>query len=550
MRSRVALLGALVFSFLLLLMIDVAVADDCSSPQDCASTAWTVGGAAAAVATIIGAAAASGWLPGSPEPIEGTELSPECLQALESALWDVHERLAEVGQLIVTREGAQRMAIDALGFAQEMDPGIIDATSKGVVDDDAIAKQVARSGGEMGATTMEAISLSNQAAFDRAAEHLSRTAEGLGDIPAGQAARGGAIHFGDEAAAAGGRALGWKWASALTGSLDLASTLVGQVTGVSRIRELQEMGRRKALSEQAIGEAERWIDYADKLQSRVREKEAALNSAIGAYNSKAAACGAKAIDVPEPHEMEDLVSKMGRSARTVAPGSSSSPPAAVLERGPSPIEERRDSGEECEGARAGYDRDIAEFRKQKSDWERIQKEYRRWNQRWKDGYYSYKRYHEEWLEAQRRLTSERTEWTETGSEYVAVSGGVYMAGLLGLLSAPVSVGLGVVTFGLSVRQQLKSPDEWNTVMSSYLDEQLSWVQSRLGYATSETTRLNAQTEQHRQNLYTLGWQLQTLYRRCGEGQGWTQPPEYPDFASIHETDEPRLVSLKEMSTWR
>lgn len=112
---------------------DVATADDCSSPSDCANTAWTVGGGAAAAAAIAAAAAAAGWIPGDVQAREGhdlSELSPQCIEDLTFLRAEMQELTDRYADSSVAQDGAlfeaQKTDLEAeliasrLGFAQRV----------------------------------------------------------------------------------------------------------------------------------------------------------------------------------------------------------------------------------------------------------------------------------------------------------------------------------------------------------------------------------------------------------------------------------------------
>jgi hypothetical protein len=548
--TRVTLIAAGVAIAVFFASAGVAWADDCSTPADCANTAWTVGGAAAAAAAVAGAAAAAGWLPGGetnglPEGRDGSRLSRECFIDLQLLSTPIKATIQQISELTVAVSGAARMWIDAqnrAAAARYRASQLAGGTTAAPV----AASRAANASSAIGESATLGVHHATTAASaaQRTSAGLSRAASQFGQMgEAAEAARaaGHATTYADEATRLAG--IGGRVGHLVTGLgvANIAAELYGQISYQSTEDRLWQAGQLATQSDMARIEARRWKAFMEHTQRRIDALKPTLLAQVRAYNARAEECNA----VPLSEDL-DAFSRATQGAAGAQPSAAGEEiaPASILRRAPEPLPERDPMYTNCDPA--FYQQEMALFKNDLRDWQRRSDLWVRWRQRETDLEITANAARLEVNRLEYQLKADLGNMRALGT----ISGGTAAAAMMPCFTPVGQLIFGGVSLLTGMAETYLSPSAWQAVILGKVEAQISWLQNQLGYSVSEQNRLRTHLNSLETNLRARRGSLRSSYRACkGAELGWEPVPDLPDFYSPYQRQPGHIRSVKDFAKW-
>jgi hypothetical protein len=543
-RQQLAVAAVIAVVLTLTLGTIFAFADDCAAPGDCSNTAWAVGGGAVAVAIAV-AAAAAGWLPEHPEK----GLSPECYKALDQLLQRIHATMGRIGELVITRRGAQieRDTCNAIAQAAS-DMANNFAKSLGIVGDVATysGATVDYAGGA--ASFSQAMINLRRARLESHLGAVTRAVQASG-IGGAELASIQATAATISQARAGGITMLTKAGRGL-GYLSLLASAASTVASLRREQQLTVVGQLQTVVQLKQGEAWRNQRLVDDLTDRIYALDPELTAQVNAYNAKAAECHARPLQRPTLNSMIGLME--GSAPPPSDPTTSKEQaPEAVLPGPPPPVAEKEPpSG--CD--RSVYDQEADAYAKALDAWKEARGYLSLWRHHVADLEASIAPVEADWQRFQAALTDMKIK--TYGS--TAVSAGATVIGLLVVTLNPwTCVVLGVISITADV-YGIKSTEQYSdqtTIMPAAFKTQLDWLKSRRSYFQGELERRRAIFEAATDNMMDL-WRKATGHQnQCAwsVSEPWPNPESPPDILERNENSwgpvTPRACKYQEIGTW-
>ena len=528
----------------------IARADDCSTPEDCSNTAWTVGGAAAAAAAVVAAAAAAGWLPGGhpeglPEAEGGGRLSRECFIDLQQLARPVRATVQQIAELTVAMTGAGRMWIDAQTRAAAAQYQAAQLAG-GTIPASIATPYTASMSSAIGEAATYGVhrATSSAAEAERVAAGLGRVAEtfrGMGETADAARAARQASSYADDARRLGEVATGPGRIATAMGIANIAAELYGQATYNGTEDKLRHAGQLVAQAEAARIETMRWKAFMGNLERRIEAQKAILLGQVQAYNARAAECNA--VPLSEDLDAFSRVTQEAAGQQAPATGTQVAPPS-ILRRAPEPLPERDPYFTNCDPA--FYQQQLELYRRDILNWERRSALWMRWRQR----------------ETDLEITANAARLEVNKFEYElakglfnmrwlgTISGATAAAAMIPLFSPPGQLIFGGVSLLTGMAETYLSPSGWQAVIVGRVSEQIRWLHNQLGYALQEQNRLRAYLNSLETNLRARRGTLRASYQSCNGGEkGWEPVPELPDFYSPYQQQPGQIRSVKDFAKW-